>query len=253
MSIMQTLFGKTVPTNASTQVQSNPGANQPGTPGNIPATALNPADSSNPNAPQASTDAMTEQTPLSQLDQYTKLWENDPNVKAPADTSIFAKVTPESMQASAKKNDFMKTVTPEQMAAINAGGEGATAAMLTVMQNMAQKGFGDSAFTATKLIEQALEKQQQKFMDALPGIIKSQTVSENLRTSNPIFNHPAAQVILEPIKKQLMVKNPNASAAEIQEMANGYLESFAAAASPQKQTAAQKASANEMDWSQFLD
>lgn len=249
MSVMQNLFGKLMPTNASAPVA----AATPTTPGNIPAANLNPADSSNPNTPAASTEAMNKGTEVSQLDQFKDLWNTDPNAPKPADTSIFAKVTPESMQTSAKKNDFMKTVTPEQMAAINAGGEGATAAMLSVMQGMAQKGFGDSAFTATKLIEQALAKQQENFMAALPGIIKSQTVTENLRTSNPIFSHPAAAPVLDVFKQQLLVKHPNASAAEIQTMANSFLESFANAANPPKQTAAQKAaSANEVDWDSFL-
>ncbi len=228
---------------------ANPNA---ATPGNIPVTAANPASATNTNVPADSIGTNGEDNPLSQLDQFKTLWETDPNAKAPVDTSIFAKVTPESMQTAAKKNDFSKVATPELMAKINAGGPEATQALMEVMNSMAQKGFGDSAFASTKLIEQALAKQQENFMKALPGIIKSQTVSENLRTSNPVFNHPAAAPILDMFKKQLLVKNPNASASELQDMASSYLESFASAATPQKQTAAQKASASEVNWDDFL-
>lgn len=246
MSIMSKLFG----TAPAAQVPA-PAQNQQATPGNIPAVNANPASVTNPTAP-AATVAATETAPGSPLDGFTELWKTDPNAPAPTvPADMFSNVTPEKLQEAAKRNDFTKVATPELLAAITAGGEGAAQAMVQIMQGMAQKGFGDSAFTTTQIVKQALAEQQTKFMEALPGLMKNQNVSENLRNSNPIFNHPAAAPMLEVMKQQVIQKHPNATAAEIQEMAQNYLVSFASAATPQKQTAEQKAAAGEIDWSQF--
>lgn len=248
MSLMQKIFG-TAPQVAAPgtapQVQA--------TPGNMPAVNVNPAHATNPTAP-AATVAATEGAPVSPLDAFKSLWETDPNAKPIApEPGMFANVTPEKLQEAARKNDFSAVATPELLAAINAGGEGATAAMVQMMQGMAQKGFGDSAFATTKIVEQALAKQKEDFMAQLPGLMKNQNVSENLRTANPIFNHPAAAPMLEVMKAQVIQKHPNATAAEIQAMAQDYLVNFAAAATPNTQTAAQKAAAKEFDWSSFAD
>lgn len=222
-----------------------------GTPGNIPAVNLNPASATNPLVPAAS-EVATNSAPVSPLDAFKTLWETDPNAKVtPPEPSMFANVTPEKLQEAARKNDFSKVATPELMAAITAGGEGAAAAMVQMMQGMAQKGFGDSAFATTKIVEQALEAQQKKFTEMLPSLMKNQNVSENLRNSNPIFNHPAAAPMLEVLKAQVLQKHPNATAAELQTMASDYLVSFASAATPVTQTAASKAASFEMDWSSF--
>lgn len=246
MSIMDKIFGKA-------PVVAAPGTAQTqATPGNIPAVNLNPAHPTNPLAPAAAV-AATETGPISPLDAFKSMWETDPNAKpVTPEPGMFANVTPEKLQEAARKNDFSKVATPELLAAINAGGEGATAAMVTMMQGMSQKSFGDSAFATTKIVEQALAAQQEKFMAALPGLMKNQNVSENLRNTNPIFNHPAASPMLEVMKSQILQKHPNATAAEVTSMAQDYLLNFAQAATPQIQTAAQKASAAEMDWSSFV-
>jgi hypothetical protein len=243
MSIMDKIFGKAPVTPApGTQVL----------PGNIPAGNPNPAHPANPTAPAATVAATEPAGPVSPLDAFKGLWETDPNAKAPVPTpGMFDNVTPEKLQEAARKNDFSKVATPELLAAINAGGEGATAAMVQMMQGMAQKGFGDSAFATTKIVEQALAAQQEKFMAQLPALMKNQNVSENLRNANPIFNHPAAAPMLEVMKAQVIQKHPNATAAEIQAMAQDYLVNFASAATPVTQTAASKAAAAEMDWSSF--
>lgn len=239
MSFMQKIFG-----NAPTLPQSNPTL-----PGNIPAT---PSVATNPNNPAAPIVPEVVKAPVSPLDEFKGMWETDPNVKTPVKEPLF-NVDPAKMQQAAKGNNFLSVVTPEIMAAINAGGEGAQAVMLQAMNAMSQKGFGDSAHATTKIVEQALEKQQAKFEAMLPSLMKNQTLSDNLRTANPIFNHPAAAPILDMFKNQVALKNPNATAAELQDMAMKYVVSFAEAANPPKVTAAQKASANETDWSTFLE
>lgn len=218
-------------------------------PGNIPAVPAVVANQNNPASPVV---PEVPKTPVSPLDEFSPLWQTDLNAKPVVEAPMF-NVDPAKMAAAAKGNDFTKAVTPEMLAAIAAGGEGAVKATLEAMNAVAQKGFADSAIATTKIVEQALAKQQDKFEKSLPNLIKNQNLSENLRNSNPIFNHPAAAPILEMFKNQVTQKYPQATAAEQQEMAVKYLTSFAEAANPPKQSAAQKQSAaNEMDWSTFL-
>lgn len=242
MNIMQKLFGGNTAPVANAQVN----------PGNIPVTNVTAANPDNATVPATST-LTTDNGTASPLDQFSTLWQPDANAPKP-EASMFANVTQASLQAAAKNNDFTKVLTPEMLAAINKGGADAQNAMLQAMQAMAQKGFGDSAFTTTQIVEQALAKQQQKFTDMLPNLIKSQNVTENLRSSNPIFTHPAASPILDMFKNQALQKFPNATAAEIQTMANSYLESFASAAqAPKIQQQQQAVSAALPDWSSFLE
>lgn len=246
MNIMQKLFGGNDQVAAST-------ANAQVNPGNIPANNQSASATNNTTVPAASVDAMTT-TNASPLDQFKDLWNTDPNAKAVVPESLFGNVTQANLQAAAKNNDFTKVITPEQIASINKGGVDAQNTMIQVMQAMAQKGFGDSAFTTTQIVEQALAKQQAAFEAKLPSLIKSQNVTDNLRTSNPIFTHPAAQPILDMFKNQALQKFPNATATEIQTMANSYLESFATAAQAPKLQAQQVAANNSApDWSSFLE
>lgn len=244
MSIMDKIFGAkpvAAPTPAP-QVQQQPG--------NMPESNLNPALSSNPTVPAAS---MTDPaTPVNPLDTFKDMFAVDPNAKPVVKEPLF-NVDPAKLQAAAKGNDFTKVITPEMMQAIAAGGDGAVAATLSAMNAMAQKSFGDSAMATTKIVEQALEKQQKAFEKMMPSLIKNQNLSDNLRNSNPIFSHPAAAPILDMFKNQVAQKFPNATAAEQQEMAQNYVKAFAEAANPAAPTPAQKAAANETDWGSFLE
>ena len=241
MSIMQKIFGA-VGQQAPVAQQANPLVQV------VPASQL----SANPDLPSANNPTVPSSTAAalaSPLDQFSGMWDIDPNAPA-APEGLFSKVTQQSLQEAAKRNDFSKAVSPELLAAIAAGGDGAIAATLQAMNAMTQKSFGDSAFTTTKIVEQALAKQRTEFEASLPALIKSQNVSENLRNSNPIFSHPASAPVLDMFKAQALKKYPNASASEIQTMANSYLESFASAATPKK---AVPVSQQKMDWSTFLD
>lgn len=253
MSILHKLFGGPVAPQMSAQQAANPQLQQQAqaTPGNIPAQNVMPAAANNPTVPAESITATATATAAPEgLDKYKDMWKIKPEDMPKAPESAFAGVTPEAIKSVANKTDFSKVVTPEMMQAISAGGEGAVAATLQAMNAMAQDTYAQSAQASIKLIETALEKQREQFQAALPDMIKHQNVTNNLRSSNPIFNHPAAAPMLETLQKQLQLKNPTADAATIQKQAEEFLVSFATTANPPKQivTTADK---NKTDWSDF--
>jgi hypothetical protein len=255
MSILAKLFGNIAPApqpqspaqaaNPALQAQQA-AANAQSQPGNIPATNPNPADPANPTIPLTA-------EPQG-LDKFKDVWTPPkPEDMPKAPESAFAGVTPEAVKAVAAKTDFSKVVTPEMMAAISAGGEGAVAATLQAMNAMAQENYAQSATASMRLIETALDKQRTEFEAALPNLMKSQTVSNNLRGSNPIFNHPAAAPMLKTLAEQIQLKNPTATPEQIQAQAQEFLISFAGAAAPVQETKQQKsAKANEPSWDTWL-
>lgn len=241
MSIMAKLFGGLgIQQPAAPAPAANP--NAPALPGNIPAANNNPAAPGNPTAP-AATVAATGNTPNNGaatpapegLDKFAELWNIKPEDQPKAPDSPFKGVTPEAIKQVAGNTDFSKVVTPEMMAAISAGGESAVAATLQAMNAMAQENYAQSAQASMRLIEKALETQRTQFQAELPNLVKQQTVAQTLRSSNPIFNHPAAAPMLSGLQQQLQLKNPTATPEQIQAQAQEYLASFATAFAPQPQ------------------
>lgn len=254
MSILHKLFGNQPQQQMSAPQASNPALNQqqqqPGSPGNIPPVNANPAAVNNPTVPAASLEVAAAAAAPEGLDKFSDMWTIKPEDMPKAPESPFAGVTPEAIQAVASKTDFSKVITPEIMSAISAGGEGATAAMMQAMNLVAQHGYATNAGATMKLIESALTKQREQFQAELPNLIKNQSVNNNLRSSNPIFNHPAAAPMLASITNQLQLKNPTATAEQIQQKAQEYLISFATSAAPPKQETT-TASKDKTDWSDF--
>ncbi len=249
MNILHKLFGGPSPQSLSPQQGANPAIQQQlaqqnaqPTPGNIPAQNAMPADVNNPTVPAS-------QAAPEGLDKFTDMWQVKPEDMPKPPESAFAGVTPEAIKGVASKTDFSKVVTPEMMQAISAGGEGAVAATLQAMNAMAQDTYAQSAQASIKLIETALTKQREEFQASLPNMIKQQNVANNLRSSNPIFNHPAAAPMLDTLQKQFQLKNPTADAATIEAQAKDFLLSFATAANPPKQEQ-QKVNVSE-DWESF--
>jgi hypothetical protein len=233
-----------------------PAAPAPTTPGNIPATAAPSAPAQPNTAPngtvpaQPVTAAPADTTPLA---DFKDIWQTapvDPNAPAkPA--SVFGDVDPKKFMEAAGKIDFSKAVTPEQLQAIAAGGEGAMKAFAESMNKVAQGVYAQSAFASTKIVENALAKSRESFLSELPTHIKQQQVSSTLRDSNPIFSNPAVQPIISALEVQMTQKYPNATATEITNMAKQYVEQLGAAFVP-KPAEAPGSKDSGTDWEKFL-
>lgn len=250
MSVVSQLFGNMFSANpaAATANQPNPAASVAvKTPGNMPAVPEVSQSATNPLVPVSTT-----VEPGSPVDAYADLWKTDPNAKPQEKTNLFPGIDPAAIAAVAGKHDFLKVITPEQKAAITKGGPEAAEAMVNIMQAMSQKGFGDSAVASTKLIESALEKQQQAFLAQLPGIIKSATVKETLRSTDPIFSNPAVKPMLDMMQIQVAQKHPDLSAAEQAKMAQDYVRKFAETVSPSKSSSTSSEDSDGTDWSKFI-
>lgn len=250
MSIFEKLFGSAPAQNTP------PGVTNPGQP--LAGTAASPQTAPNGVVPAAPSPAPAPANapaaaPASPLDGFKDLWQTPTNPDPAENQPIFANVDPQKLMESARKVDFAKAITPENLQKIQAGGQDAVAAFADSMNTVAQTVFAQSALATTKIVEQALIKQQEQFDARLPTMVKKFSANENLLANNPILSNPAVQPLVGALQEQLVRKNPNASAAEIQQQVSDY---FAAlgntfAPKPPQATGQNKAKDSE-DWEKFL-
>jgi hypothetical protein len=194
--------------------------------------------------------------PTSPLDTFKDIWQTPANSQGNPSPAMFANVDQAKLMDSARKVDFAKAVTPEQLQAIGAGGEGAVQAFAQAMNNVAQTVYAQSAFATTKIVDQALAKAQESFDARLPSMVKKFSVNENLQTENPLLSNPALTPLVSALSEQLVRKNPNATSSEIQQQVNDYFAALGTTFAPKApETPASRAAARaakQEDWSAFL-
>ena len=201
--------------------------------------------SSTPPAPVAAPAPVTPVAPaapvvtenVSPLDQFSTLWEpssTTPTVDGTLPANMFLGTDPTKMLEAARKVDFAKSIPPEVLAKITAGGPDAAQAFASALNDVSQRAYAQSSFASTKIVEAALSKFQEGVDSRLPGQIRNHQVSQSLRESNPALMHPAAAPIMEAMQAQLAVKFPQASVADLQGMASQYLTAFNQVANPVK-------------------
>ncbi len=242
-----------IPANMAAQ-QNNQTVATGGQPGNLPVAqpGMIAGASADGQIPGGNATPTTEPSPMK---EFENLWQIDkPADGAYVDAPIRFNADPAKVQAAAKSIDFSKTVTPALLEQIKAGGEGAMQATLQAMNEMAQQVFAQSMLATSKVVEAGAESTYQRTQTNLPNQVRKVTVGNALREDNPLFTNPATAPMMEMFEQQALAKFPNASSAEITQMARTFMVSFAGEAAklaPEDRTAVAKSNAGrEQDWSQ---
>lgn len=240
--------------------RSEPAPATPATP-TTPA-ANSPSQAANPGTPLPGTQASDKTAPngvvptASPLDSFKDIWQTPDNAKADPSPEVFANVDPQKLMESASKIDFKKVISAENLQAISSGGEAAVTAFAEAMNKVAQTVYAQSAFATTKIVDQALAKAQEGYDTRLPALIKKLSVNENLQDQNPLLSNPALTPLVSALSEQLVRKNPNATASEIQQQVNDYFAALGTSFAPKPpETPASRAAskaAKQEDWSAFL-
>lgn len=254
MSIFEKLFGGN-PAPAPAPSTPPTGTTNPGQP--LPGTAASAGTAPNgvvpANAPAPNPSPSPAPGPATPLDGFKDLWQTptNPNPEEPA--SLFGNVDPQKLMESARKVDFAKTLSAENLQKIQAGGQEAVAALAESLNSVAQSVYAQSALATTKIVEQALTKQQEQFDARLPTMVKRFSANENLLANNPLLSNPAIQPLVGALQEQLVRKNPNATSTEIQQQVNDYFAALGNTFAPKPAEApnAGKAKPSE-DWEKFL-
>ncbi len=249
MGIFDTIFGSAQPAPVQpATIPQVPG--QPTPPGNILPPEVPPIDGSGviptpPVAPVA--EPKKDDHPL---DQFSKLWETEPKKDGEGDDAPNTALSAEEIQKVVAKVDFTKSITPENLAAITAGGEGAVAAMVTALNTVGQQALTQSTLINNRLAEQMIAKAIESSNSKIPDIIRSQSASNHLNDTNPLFSNPAVKPVMDAARVAFLGKHPNATPAEITEMTEDYMTAMLESLAPAKPT--ENTPNKETDWNKFL-
>jgi hypothetical protein len=221
----------------------------------VPSSATpTPAQGANPNTAFGGGDKTAE----APLGNFNKLWETDPNKKAPVSAVPAFNQDPAKMMELAGTFDFTKHIDPALVARVQKG-EGA--AIVELVNQSAQAGFAHSNLATTEIVKTALTQLNEKYeKDIIPGILKAERTRNTVAEDNAIFSNPAAQPVVNMIQSQMMEKYPTASAQEIKTLVSDYISGFAEAAIGQSGRTIQNApdpktkklTRGEHDWEKLL-
>jgi hypothetical protein len=243
MSFFETIFGnRAQPAQPAAPAQPNPSNNPAQNPAPIP-----PASSAvtAPNGAIPPDGAKSgDQSPP---DKFSKLWDPaEPDQSKQGDQTPGNALTPEKMLEAAGKVDFRKALNPELITKLQSGGAEAVEATLALMNQTAQQVYGQSVVVSQKLVDRAVEQATERFAAQIPGLVKSQAARESLLSDNPAFKDPKVAPIVGAVQQQLQAKFPQASAAEISQMAREFMKEAASVFNSDPKAAAAAATASKV-------
>lgn len=167
----------------------------------------------------------------SPLDQFSTLWETNPDDKKSAEF-VPETLDLDKLKEIISKQDLTTSIPQELQSKINAGGEEANAAMLKIINHIAQQTMMQSTLAANKMLEVNSNKLVQAMMAKLPSLIKDHNVNNNLQEQNPLYSNPAVAPIIDAVRSQLTTKYPNATPKQLTEMANNFIDVLATSFKP---------------------
>lgn len=219
-------------------------ANLFGTKQEAPATPANSANAIDPatNQMPANKDSDSGKSPM---DSYQDLWQNTGNDKgAPAKTFNLDKL-PELVS----QMDFTKSVTPEQLQQISAGGQEAMTAFAQVLGAVSRDTYAQSTATTASMVEAAVAKARQEFEASLPSAVRQAQAVDTVKQQNPLVNDPAFSPVVSAVTSQFLKRFPEATPADINNHINGYFDMMASKVNGAK---VDPNAPKETDWSQFF-
>lgn len=207
----------------------------------------NPGAAANPPASGNST-PITQQPPANPLDEFTPLWQTDPNAQRfvdPLTTPLF-NTDPAAIAAASAKLDFVSQVPQELLAKAMSGQD--PAAFMQVLNAVAQRTLATSTQLSAATIEQATTRNNARITGALPERMKRIQL-DSMQSEHPALQHPASQPFLQLVRSQIQMKQPHLSAADINAQAERALMGFAGQlVAPAQTESARAAASGGTDW-----
>jgi hypothetical protein len=169
------------------------------------------------------------------LKVFGKLWEDDPidpkNPPKEEPTTFLPTIDPTKLTEGFNKIDFSRYITPEESAAIKAGGDGAHNAHISVLNKSLRQAMMTMFSASQKMVEAGLSTAQGRFMNKVPSHVKDVLVQGNLTKNNKLMSNPAFSPLIESVRQRYQEKFPKATADQISESVSAYLNEFIKAGS----------------------
>ncbi|PHQ81729.1 MAG: hypothetical protein COB66_01270 [Coxiella sp. (in: Bacteria)] len=188
--------------------------------------------------------------PKPPLEEFKDLWQTAPvDPKAPADPNAPQTLNLADVQKVVGNQNMTAAVTPEMLAAVTGGGEGAAEALNTLLTTVAQNTLTQSMMINQNLTAKAVERALAGQDANLNARIKSEMGQAHLLDTNPLFNDPAVQPVIAAVQERLQVQFPNATPAERTKMTQDFIITMGDAFKPAPEVVTKP---GETDWSAYI-
>ncbi len=200
----------------------------------VPAPQPTPA---NPPAPDSATPAPNDGKPPFEksttpdpapLDNFAELFKVtpvDPNAPVPVDPNApyFTMPTDEQLLQQVSSMKFINAEAHGELLSKAAGGD--QGALIQLLNTVGQQSYAQGARLSANVAENATRNGVERLNAVLPNQIRSNLARNQVTELNPAFNHPALQPFVQSARTVMEQKFPNATANEIANMTNQYMES----------------------------
>jgi len=187
----------------------------------------------------------------SPLDNYLAIWQNAGNGQKQADP-FEADVIPmgaeqmQLLQTKVSGVNFLAGVTPESISAA-LGGD--VQAFTSVINSAVQQALMQSVRVNGTMLNNSMRSRTQEILSAMPTHVQQALNVNLIRQDNPVFNHPAARQLLGALEQNLSTQHPGLSPTEASQVAQRFLQDFAAEVAGKPTTSATNQATGPMDWS----
>ena len=169
----------------------------------------------------------------SPLDAFKTLWDTptdgDGKPIVPASNTPSVAFDPAKVAEAIGKVDFLSQIPQDLLAKATSGG---AQAFSQVVNQSNRAVFMMAAASFTKLMEQTTANQQKQLEAMIPDLVRKHGARDALM-SDPVFSHPAVSPLVEAVSAQIQRKHPQATQAQVADMARKYLkDTFAAVGAP---------------------
>ena len=165
------------------------------------------------------------------LDDYSGLWSNDTNANGdgtpPKAETFLPALDPQKLNDTLSKLDFSNVATQEELQALQAGGENAVKANMSVMNKALRRSMATMYSAMTKMMEGAFAGAETRFLGKVPTHVTDVMTRNQLQNSNPIMSNPAYGPMVDAVRQQFQTKYPKATASQIETGVNKYFEQMA--------------------------
>lgn len=222
-------------TNAPATAQTQPGQNPPANSLELPASQQ-----------QA-------QTQVSPLDEFQKLWENDPNTaNQKFDPNSLFSIDQSKMDQALASVDFTSGIKQEDLQAVVAGGEGAVAALANLLNGVGRQVLAANTKVGANMIQSAVGKVDSGLDQRINGQVRLSQVHTQLTQDNPALSSPAVAPLVELMKQQFTTKYPTASPQEIAQLTTRYFTEVGNAFTGKPNADSPESGGGETDWAKYI-
>lgn len=195
---------------------------------------------------------------VSGLAKFEDLWQTPVKKEGEPegfDPNKLFDLDPAKLQQGLQNFNPTQGIKAEDLAAIQAGGEEATQALLRVLNASNQATLAAAIQATGGMTSSAFARAMPSLDGKINSTVRSQQVSSHLNSESPLMKNEATRPLLTAMATQFASKHPDASPQEIVAMVNDYMVTVSESmgmSRPGTQTAAPTKASEEKDWGQWF-